>query len=175
MAHTSTKSGTHTRAHARTHTHTVQRREPEGATHNPTTILNSQQLPQARTDSASINPAAGQLAIVTVRTPGYWGQGSGQEALNHYINQPASRGSEHECIFQQSVGDEVVEPHNLSISKIVLGVTHTYTHTHTHTHTPARVSGMHGAGMWGAVGHTSIKCVSCCLMAGFQGTGAMVC
>ena len=30
----------------------------------------------------------------------------------------------------------MVEPHNLSISKIVLGVTHTYTHTHTHIHTP---------------------------------------
>ena len=63
---------------------------------------------------------------------------------------------------------------------------------HTHTHTPAGVCvflcvffsdrapgiepapplespGMHGAGMWATVGHTSMQCVSCCRVDGSEG------
>ena len=34
---------------------------------------------------------------------------------------------------------------------------------------PPESPGMHGAGMWGAVGHTSVQCVSCCRADGSEG------
>ena len=34
---------------------------------------------------------------------------------------------------------------------------------------PFQSLGMHGAGMWGGVGHTSMQCVSCCCADGSEG------
>jgi hypothetical protein len=60
-------------------------------------------------------------------------------------------------------------------------------HTHTHTHRVClevlwqrgisnippppcyAVSRMPGDGLWGAVGHTNMQCVSCCLVVGYEG------